>query len=99
MLHAHEAAVQLRVAGRTHRHAGRAAGARKLGVVSQLQALGEARGRTIESERFVPVSSTPLMEPPFCAAGHSMLRMAVGLFARSNDSNLVLYDLSSCGYN
>ena len=79
MLHAHEAAVQLRVAGRTHRHAGRAAGARKLGVVSQLQALGEPRGRTIESERFVPVSSTPLMEPPTL-----LLVAKVGVFGRND---------------
>ena len=45
ILCAHEAAVQLRVAGRTHRHAGRAAGAKKLGVVSQREALGVPRTR------------------------------------------------------
>ena len=46
VLRAHEAAVQLRVAGGMLQHAGHAADARKLGVVSQLQALGVPRGRT-----------------------------------------------------
>ena len=64
ILDADEAAVQLRVAGSTLQHAGRAAGARKVGVVSHRQALSLPRGRTMENERFVAESTLPLMEPP-----------------------------------
>ena len=37
---------------------------KKVGVVSHRQALSLPRGRTMETERFVRVLSTPLVEPP-----------------------------------